>query len=80
MRMRMRMRMKMTMPMILSSIVIEVIRAVYYYYYYYFYEDILHKKTHKLYSNISIHLKSIIKHTSNFHSDAKQWTFAQIYA
>ena len=34
--------------------------------------DILHKKTHKLYSNISIHLKSITKNTSNFHSDAKQ--------
>ena len=27
----------MTMSMILSSIVIEVIRAVYYYYYYYYY-------------------------------------------
>ena len=30
------------------------------------------KKTHKLYLNISIHLKSIIKNTSNFHSDTKQ--------
>ena len=28
----------------------------------------------------SIHLKSIIRNTSNFHSDAKQLTFAQIYA
>ena len=57
----------------IKYIVIEVIRTVYYYYYYYFfYQDILHKKTHKLYSNISIHLKSIIKNTSNFHSDAKQ--------
>ena len=27
------------------------------------------KKTHKLCSNILIRLKSIIKHTSNFHSD-----------
>ena len=27
------------------------------------------KKTHKLCSNISIHLTSIIKYTSNFHSD-----------
>ena len=27
------------------------------------------KKTHKLCSNISIRLKSIIKHTSNFHLD-----------
>ena len=63
--------MKMTMSMILSSIVIEVIRTVYYYYYY-FYQDMLHKKTHKLYSNNSLHLKSIIKNTSNFYSDAKQ--------
>ena len=70
----------MAMSMILSSIVIEAIRTVCYHYYYYFYQDVLHKKTHKLYSNISIHLKSIIKNTSNFHSDAKQWTFAQIYA
>ena len=53
----------------LSSIGIEVIRTVYYYF---FYQYILHKKTHKLYSNILIHLKSIIKNTSNFHSDAKQ--------
>ena len=37
--------------------------------YLFFYKDILHKKTHKLCSNISIRLKSIIKHTSNFHSD-----------
>ena len=36
---------------------------------YFFYKDILHKKTHKLCSNILIRLKSIIKHTSNFHSD-----------
>ena len=35
----------------------------------YFYKDILHKKTHKLCLNILIRLKSIIKHTSNFHSD-----------
>ena len=34
----------------------------------FFYKDILHKKTHKVYSNILIPLKSIIKHTSNFHS------------
>ena len=37
--------------------------------YLFFYKDILHKKTHKLCSNILIRLKSIIKHTSNFHSD-----------
>ena len=36
---------------------------------YFFYKDILHKKIHKLCSNISIRLKSIIKHTSNFHLD-----------
>ena len=47
----------MAMSMILGSIVIEAIRTVYYYCYYYFYQDVLHKKTHKLYSNISIHLK-----------------------
>ena len=29
------------------------------------------KKTHELCSNISIRLKSIIKHTSNFHSDIR---------
>ena len=35
---------------------------------YIFYKDILHKKhTHKLCLNILIRLKSIIKHTSNFH-------------
>ena len=37
--------------------------------YLFFYKDILHKKTHKLCLNILIRLKSIIKHTSNFHSD-----------
>ena len=51
-----------------SSIVNEVIETVYLFIY--FYKDILHKKkTHKLCSNILIHLKSIIKHTSNFHLD-----------
>ena len=44
-----------------NSIDIEVIRTVYYYF---FIKMFLHKKTYKLYSNISIHLKSI---TSNFH-------------
>ena len=76
--------MTMSMSMILSSIDIEVIRTVYYYF---FIKMFLHKKnTHKLYSNISIHLKSITSNfhltsitkpsnfhlTSNFHSDAKQ--------
>ena len=37
--------------------------------YLFFYKDILHKKTHKFCSNILIRLKSIIKHTRNFHSD-----------
>ena len=36
---------------------------------YFLYKDILHKKTHELCSNISICLKSRIKHTSTFHSD-----------
>ena len=36
---------------------------------YLFYKDILLKKTHQLCLNILIRLKSIIKHTSNFHSD-----------
>ena len=75
-----------------SSIDIEVIRTVYYYF---FIKMFLHTKkthTHKLHSNISIHLKSITSNfhltsitktsnfhlTSNFHSDAKQRTFAQI--
>ena len=51
-----------------SSIVTEVIGTVYLFIYL-FYKDILHKNTHKLCSNILIRLKSIIKHTSNFHSD-----------
>ena len=38
---------------------------------YFLYKDILHKKTHELCSNISICLKSIIKHTGNFHSDIR---------
>ena len=39
-------------------------------FFFFFYKDILHKEnTHKLCSNILIRLKSIIKHTSNFHSD-----------
>ena len=42
-----------------SSIVTEVIRTVYYYYHYYFIRIFCTKKTHKLYSNISIQLKSI---------------------
>ena len=75
--------MAMPMSMILSSIDIDVIRTVYYYF---FIKMFSHKKTHKLYSNISIHLKSITRNfhltsitktsnfhlTSNFHSDAKQ--------
>ena len=51
----------------LSSIVNEAIRTIYLF----FSKDILLKKTHKLCSNISIRLKSIIKHTSNFHSDIR---------
>ena len=63
-----------------SSIVTEVIGTVYLFIYL-FYKDILHKNTHKLCSNILIRLKSIIKHTSNFHLDItprsikKQTTF-----
>ena len=39
-------------------------------FFFFFNKDILHKEnTHKLCSNILIRLKSIIKHTSNFHSD-----------
>ena len=39
-------------------------------FFFFFYKDILHKEnTHKLCSNILIRLKSIIKHTSNFHLD-----------
>ena len=51
-------------------------------FFFFFYKDILHKEnTHKLCSNILIRLKSIIKHTSNFHLDItprsikKQTTF-----
>ena len=55
----------MSIKSILRSIVNEVIGTIFFF----FYKDILHKKTHKLCSNISIRLKSIIKHTSNFHSD-----------
>ena len=53
-----------------SSTVVEVIRTVFFLFIKIFCTHT--KKTHKLYSNISIHLKSIIKNTSNFHSDAKQ--------
>ena len=48
-----------------SSIVNEVIRTIFFLYIKIF----CIKKTHKLCSNILICLKSIIKHTSNFHSD-----------
>ena len=55
-----------------SSIDIEVIRTVYYYF---FIKMFLHKKTYKLYSNISIHLKSI---TSNFHLTSNSFRYKAI--
>ena len=48
----------------ISIIVNEVLGTIFF-----IYKDILLKKTHKLCLNILIRLKSIIKHTSNFHSD-----------
>ena len=66
-----------------SSIVNEVIGTIYLFIYlfiYYFIKIFCIKK-HKFCSNISIRLKSIIKHTSNFHLDItprsikKQTTF-----
>ena len=50
-----------------SSIVNEAIWTVYLFIF--FYKDILHKKTHELCLIVLIRLKSIIKHTSNFHLD-----------
>ena len=60
----------------ISIIVNEVLGTIFF-----IYKDILLKKTHKLCLNILIRLKSIIKHTSNFHLDTmlrsikKQTTF-----
>ena len=51
-----------------SSIVNEVIETVYLFIYF-FIKIFCMRKAHKLCSNISIRLKSIIKHKSNFHSD-----------
>ena len=52
---------------LMSNIVNEAIGKNFFY----IYKDILHtkKKTDKLCLNILIHLKSIIKHASNFHLD-----------
>ena len=48
----------------ISIIVNEVLGTIFF-----IYKDILLKKTHKLCLNFLIRLKSIIKHTCNFHSD-----------
>ena len=49
-----------------SSIVNEAIRTIYLFIYF-FIKIFCIKETHKLCLNILMHLKSIIKHTSNFH-------------